>query len=459
VSGEPSLKDPSLPRLEVATDPERMRGIFQEHLRPLDGKAYRVLECRISYMRHREGRRCMLHYDLRLREIGAEREWSQLVTGTIYAGGRTRQFWERLRRPDPGPATPAAAPSFEPFFYISDLDMLAQVFPYDRRLPTLPLLLEGPPPELEPLLLARFGRGGWRVRAWNAELVRYRVGLRATLRLAMRARDATTGRAEERRFYAKVYSREEEGEQAYRVLGQLWDVASAGTEGFTVGRPIAYLSNLRTLIQGEVTGTPLNHVLLRGTAAVPVVGEVAKALAALHLGDVVPPRFHRLQDEVARLERAGNDLRSAYPHLVPEIEEIIGAVVAGLEDVPPRPTHGELRPMEILVGRDRLALLDLDTFAGADPVLDVARLLLPLARTVPLRSPSSHDRAQEAARIFVDEYFARVPEEWRARLPLHYAGAALKRAAASVRHRAPDWIDEVEGLLNEARDSLGGRIW
>jgi aminoglycoside phosphotransferase (APT) family kinase protein len=459
VSGEPSLKDPSLPRLEVATDPERMRGIFQEHLRPLDGKDYRVLECKISYMRHREGRRCMLHYDLRLKEIGAEREWSQLVTGTTYAGGRTKQLWERLRRSDPEPAIPAASPVFEPFFYISDADILVQVFPYDRRLPALPLLLEGPPPELEPLLLARLGRGDRRVQGWNAELVRYRVGLRATLRLTVRAWDAAKGRAEERRFYAKVYSREEEGEQAYRVLRQLWERASAGAAGFTVGRPIAYLGGLRTLIQGEVTGIPLNHALLRETDTGPVVREVARALATLHLGDVVPPRFHRLQDEVARLERAGKDLRSAYPHLVPEIEEIVGVVVAGLEEVPPRPTHGELRPMEILVGRERLALLDLDTFAGADPVLDVAHLLLPLTRTVPLRSSSSHDRAQEAARTFVEEYFARVPEGWRARLPLHYAGAVLKRAAASVRHQAPDWIDEVEGLLEEARDSLAGRIW
>ncbi len=261
------------------------------------------------------------------------------------------------------------------------------------------------------------------------------------------------------RFYSKVYGRKEEGEQTYHVLRQLRDRASAGEAGFTVGRPIAYLSSLRTLIQGEITGTPLNHVLLREAEASSVAREVARALAALHLGDVVPPRFHRLRDEVARLERAAKDLRSVCPRLEPEIVGIVGGVVDGLEEVPPRPIHGELTPMEILVGGDRPALLDLDTFAGADPVLDVAHLLLPLVRTVPLRSPSSRDRAQETTRAFVREYFARVPEDWRARLPLHYAGAALKRAAATVRHQAPGWPNEIEALLKEARNSLAGSIW
>ena len=308
MSGAPT--NPSLPQLEVVMDPERMREVFQEHLRPLDGKAYRVLECRISYMRHREGRRCMLHYDLRLREIGAEREWSQLVTGTIFAGGRTRRLWEKLRRQEQRRADPGSTSTFEPFSYISDLDMLVQVFPYDRRLPALPLLLEAPPPDLESLLLARFGRGEWQMEAWDVQPVRYRVGSRATLQFTVRARDAVTGRAKDMRFYAKVYSREEEGGQTYRVLRQLWDrAAGAGAAGFTVGRPIAYLSGLRALIQGEVAGTPLNDVFLRGADASSVVREVAEALAALHLGDVVPPRFHRLRDEVARLERAGEVLR------------------------------------------------------------------------------------------------------------------------------------------------------
>ncbi len=465
VRAEPSPADPSLPQLEVVTDPELMREVLQRHLWPLDGKTYEVRECRIPYSLHREGFRCLVHYDLRLAEPGTGREWSQLVTGVMYAGGKTRRIWEELRQSETGRGTAGgASPIFEPFSYIPDLDMLVQVFPYDHRLPALPLLMAGPPPDLEPLLLARFGPGDWRAEAWDVEPVRYRATQRAALRLTARARETATGRVEERRFYAKVYLGGEKGanlggEQTYQVLRELWDKASAGGAGFTVGRPIAYLSDLRTLLQEEVPGTTLGRVLHQEEEAIPAVRKTARALAALHLNDVVVPQRRRLRDEVARLERASKLLRSACPHLGPRIEEIVGAVVAGLEEVPLAPTHGDLKPPHILLNGDSIALIDLDKFAMADPVLDVVDLLVSLDR-VSRRASLPHDHyPQVVVQAFVEEYFAHVPEAWRVRLPLHYAGNALKKAALALRHQSPGWPDKVEAFLKEAEDSLAGRIW
>src|SRR3712207_3850951 len=127
--------------------------------------------------------------------------------------------------------------------------MLVQVFPYDRRLPALPLLVEGPPPELEPLLLARFGPGDWRVEAWRVEPVRYR-DRGAVLRYTAKGRNAATGGRRERRFYAKVYH-DEGGERTYRALQALRSRADEDNEKFTVAAPIAYLSELRALILEE----------------------------------------------------------------------------------------------------------------------------------------------------------------------------------------------------------------
>jgi hypothetical protein len=454
-----SSADLSFPQLEVATDPERMREVFQEQLRPLGGKVYRVLECRISFIRQTASR-CLLHYTLRLGDSGTEHEWSQLVTGVMYGGNRTRRTWEKLRRSDPGPAIPDASPALAPFSYVPDLDMLVQVFPYDHRLPGLHLLMSGPPPELQALLLARFGPGDWRVEAWDIEPVRYRVDMRATLQLTARARDATTGRAEERGFYAKVYRKEEQGEQTYQALRELWGKAGAGGESFTVPRPIAYLGGLRTLLQEEAPGISLLSILRRKEEeAMPAVRKVARALATFHLGDVVTPRRRRrLGGEIARLQSAGRDLRSACPHLGPEIEEIVGAVVVGLEEVPPAPTHGDLKPADILLDGDRLVLLDFDKLAGADPVLDVANFLIHLAKARP-SSPIPHDRRRAVARAFTEEYFARAPQTWRARLPFHYAMTVLNRAAGLYRSQVPSWPDRIEARLKEAKDSLAGRVW
>jgi len=479
-----------------------MREVFQRHLEPLDGKAYRVLECRIFGIRRQQAlRRCMVQYILRLADphTGGEqdqwvtgvmysgwrtrwvwemlkhtlrlaaprtgREQDQWVTGVMYSGWRTRwmlemlrfrRVWEGLRRSGPGRGTASSA--FAPAYYVPELRMLVQVFPYDHRLPALPLLMAGPSPELEPLLLARFGPGDWQAEAWEVEPVRYRAELRATLRLTVRARDAAIGRAEEKRFYVKVYDDEHAGKQTHEALWELWTKADMGDTGFTVGRPVAYLSSLRVLVQEEVVGTSLKDMLLRGEDVTSVVRKVARALAALHLSSRVTPRRRPLQREVAIVERAGKLLRWACPHLEPEIEEIVGAVVAGLEEVSPAPTHCDLKLEHVMLDGDRLILMDLDEFAGADPILDIAHLLASLAN-VPLSFPLTQDRARAVARVFAEEYFTHVPEAWRERLPLHYAMAAFRVAASYFRHQTPGWSDKIEPLVEEAKGSLAGRVW
>jgi tRNA A-37 threonylcarbamoyl transferase component Bud32 len=455
--------DPNLPQLEVALDPELMRQILQRYLRPLDGGAYQVRECRISYVHHRVARRCLVHYDLRLWDPDTGRERDQLVTGAIYSGNKTRRIWKKVRRSDPVREIPGASPDFAPFSYVPDLGMLVQVFPYDHGLPALPILFAGPPAEMEALLLARFGPGDWRVEAWDAEAVRYRAVQRAALRLTARARDATSGRVKQRRFYAKVYlggarGANLGGEQTYQALEELWDKTRAEDTGFTVGRPIAYLSGLRTLLQEEAPGTSLRQILNREEEAIPAVRQVARALAALHLDDVVVAQRRRLADEIRRLTRAGKLLTSACPHLGPEIEEIVDAVVSGLEEVSPSPVHGDLKPAHILLDGDRVAFVDFDKFAMADPMLDVANLSFALGAAPPTHTPHD-DRSAVVARAFAEEYFASVPESWHTRLPLHYAMAVVRKASGQLRKQLPGWPDKVEALLEEAKDSLSGKVW
>ena len=467
-SAEPFPYDPSFPQLGVATDLELMREVFQRHLKPLDGKAYHVRECRIFGIRRQPAlRRFMLQYILRLVDPRTGCERDQWVTGMMYSGWRTRwmleklrfqRVWERLRRSGPGRGSAAEASStFAPAYYVPELEMLVQMFPYDHRLPALPLLMVGPPPELEPLLLSRFGPGDWQAEAWEAEPVRYQAELRATLRLTVRARDTATGRAAEKRFYVKVYHNEK-GEQTHEVLRELWSRAESGDAGFTVGRPVAYLSSLRVLVQEEVVGTSLEDMLLRGDDVTPVMRRVAIDLAALHLNQTGTSRRHRLGEEVARLARASRLLRWACPHLGPEIEEIVDAVVAGLREVPPAPTHVDLKPDHIMLDGDRLILIDLDGFARADPILDVARLSAYLTNA-PLRSSLHHDYLRVVAQTFVEEYFAHVPEAWRERFPFHYAGACLRLALGLWRRQPPGWPTKVESVVKEAKNSLTGKVW
>jgi hypothetical protein len=450
-------EDPSFPQLGIAGDPESMREVFQRHLLPLGEEAYHVRHCRLSGVRYgRDVTRCVLQYTLRLAEADTGCERIQWVTGVIYyAGDQARRRWEKLRAFDPG-EIPDVFATFEPFSFIPELGMLVQVFPYDRRLPTLPLLMARPSPELEPLLLAQFGPGDWHTEAWNVEPIRYRAEWRAILRLTVRAQDDATGATEGRRFYIKVY-RNERGEQTYRTLQALREMADAGGD-FTVGGTVAYLGHLRALVLEEAPGTSLEQVLLRGRGAVEAARKVARALAAFNQADVTATRRHPLPDQVAALERAGYLLCRACPHLRAEVEAIIDAVVAGLEEVPPGPTHLDLKADHAFLDGERVVFIDFDSFAGADPVLDPALLLARLA-VMPDRLPVPRRRIQTAAWAFAEEYFAHVPRTWRDRLPLYYAGALLEVAPGFFRRQEPDWPNRIATLVEETRDSLAGRVW
>jgi hypothetical protein len=454
--------DPAFPQLGIATDPALMKQTFRTHLRPVGPKVYEIEDCRLIRLRYRQDSRCFLLYTLRLVEPDTGRERDVQVTGIIYARkDKAEQAWRELQATDPRQEIPDAWLTFEPVSYVPELDMLVQVFPYDHRLPTLPLLAAGPPPELERLLLTRFGPGDWRVEAWNVELVRYRIqgaGMQgAVLRYTAKGRNAGTGGRREKSFYAKVY-RHEKAEQTYQTLRALWSQAGANGEGFTVVRPLAYLSDLRALILEEAPGTPLDEILLRDDTT-GAVRRVAQALAAFNQGEApATTRRHLLADEVSLLERAGRVLGRACPHLRPEVEFIIKDVLAGLEEVPLRPTHRGLSPDDIFVDGDRTTFIDLDSFAKADPVLDPAHLLARLA-AMPALFPIPPERARTAAREFAEEYFAHVPGAWRDRLPFHYAGTLLKAAQGYFRRQAPAWPDKITTLLEEAKASLAGRVW
>ena len=458
------LVAPTLPQLKVARDPRLMREVFQRCLRSLSEESYRIRGCQIARARQ-HGERYVVLYTLRLEEPDTGRERTQWVTGVMHTrDGEIRQEWEQLQRSGPGQEATLGPTSlaFEPYAFISELGMLVQTFPYDHRLLGLPLLMEGPPPELEPLLLARFGEGEWRAEAWEVEPVRYLPGKRITMRLTARAREEGSGREEARRFYMKLYRKEEEGERTYRTLQALWERA----EDFEVGRPVAYLSGLRILVQEEACGTPLREALLlwEEEAAIAAVRGAAGALATLHLHNSVPAPRRRLpweEEEAATLKKREEVLRRACPRLGPEIGKIVDAVLAGFgEKGPTAPTHGELKPDHIMIDGDRIALIDFDAFSEADPLLDVANVLS-LIRIMPLTSSLPQDRAREAAGVFAEEYFAYVPESWRERLLLHYASALIRRAAGLSRRREPGrmLLDEIEALVREAEGSLKAGVW
>ena len=133
---EPFAADPAFPGLQSSGDPDSMRRLFEEHLRPVGETAYSIRDCRLSRVRYRKGRRCILQYVLSLSHPATGAERTQCVTGVMYTGGKSRRKWEKLLKSPP--EMPGADPVFEPFAFVPELDMLVAGFPSTAGSPALP---------------------------------------------------------------------------------------------------------------------------------------------------------------------------------------------------------------------------------------------------------------------------------------------------------------------------------
>ncbi len=89
-------------RLELARDPEQMAEVFRRKLRPLEGPAWEVKECRLLGVKDERNwpglRRWVLCYGLRIVEPKTGSLRVHWATGVIYPGGRIRRTWSRLSK-------------------------------------------------------------------------------------------------------------------------------------------------------------------------------------------------------------------------------------------------------------------------------------------------------------------------------------------------------------------------
>jgi len=343
------------------------------------------------------------------------------------------------------------------------MDMLVQSFPYDHRLPALAELMAGPPAELTAPLLARFGATGWQIDDWIAESIRYRVDSRATLRLKLRARQTKSGRTERKRFYAKVYRDDAEARQAHYLQIHLQDRLEANATPFRVAMPIAHVARLHTLVQSELSGEPLLHLLLRDQDVIPAIRKAARATADFHSLDLdlnramARARPRSLQIRIDRLKSINERMSLARPDLAREVNDVSSAITDGLANVPDGPTHGDLKPEHFLFDGAEIGLLDFDFLSASDPILDIVNMESHLAKAQ-AKANSGHASSLTAARVFVEEYLAQAPNDAEARLPLYRAMESIVEAAHTRRTDHPPWQDRVERSVREAYRALNGRV-
>jgi len=448
-------RDPDFPQLEIATDPQRMLEIFRSHLRPVATGRVEIWACLPFRFRCRQsgGGRCVLQYTLRLADPRSGREWDQWVTGFLYPRpGQAERHWRELSAGEPRRGIPEEWLTFEPVDFIPALQMLVQVFPFDRKLPQLGAVLGAGVRELEPALLARLRPGAWQVTKRTVIPTRYRTELGAALRLDLQVRDAVTSQRVALRCYLKVF-RNDHGEDTFEFLRTCEGQRRAGSSGFAVVRPLGYLTHWRTLAMEEAPGTTLQQLLLSSRAPAAVARAVARAVAAFNQADLAITVQHTLADQLADVQGAATLVQWGCPETRQAVRQIVDAVLGGLEEVAPVPLHRDLKPEHIFLSGGHVHFIDCDSVALGDPARDPAHLFAHMVAGAGLDAMSRDDR-HAAATAFVGEYFTRVPEHWSRQFRLHCAAALIEVAGGIFKRQEPHWPDKVAAAVREAWSCL-----
>jgi hypothetical protein len=263
------------------------------------------------------------------------------------------------------------------------------------------------------------------VAACAVDVLAYKPGSRAVLRYGLTYPPGTGGPAT---VIAKTYRKADKGQNAFDGMRALWRTSLASGDMVVIAEPVAFVPELKLLLQRPIPGSVTLESVLAGTfaAAGPVPADVGRALAASAVGLAA---MHTSGATVAGTFRLGQrigDAREVLDWLVqavpaPELADDFGPAVERLERLdaelptgPERPSHGTFDPEQVLLDGDRVGFIDFDDAAMAEAALDVGLFLASLP-DLALESGGMGDpeplldRAAALGDTFVSAYEAEAP--------------------------------------------------
>ena len=322
---------------------------------------------------------------------------------------------------------------------LPELDALAHGFPFDLQLRQLKKILN---PAVAADKLAPWLPVGQSAKLDpRPRVVRYKPLRRCVIEYRARSENG-----KRRTLYGKCQRTADEI-ASRRVYDALADSDSPATAELSVAQPCGSVSDWHMLVWHRSPGESLSRLLV-GPDAERVAAKAGRALAAFHRIDVHLDGEHGPQHELDTLSTwvrlAGAAFPSAASVLRPAQEALVEA--ASRESVGSfRPAHRDFHDGQLLVHRDRVVLLDLDTASNAEPELDAANFL------AHLRHLGHHLPGLATARLaaaFLDAYTARRCRLHPERLRWYEASASLR--LASVHAFRPSWSPACSALAKEA---------
>jgi hypothetical protein len=293
-----------------------------------------------------------------------------------------------LRQPaeSGSPAAPFGAADWR--MSLPDLGLELELEPPESELAAMPRLTD--PIESRALLeegirTSSPEHADLRIESCTPEVLSYKPGSRCTLRYHLTYPPELAERGWPTNVIAKTYRKDSKGRNAYEGMLALWRSSLASGDAVTLAEPLAYIPELKIMVQGTIAGAQSLEDLLKSALATNsqqameelygYMRKTALALAAFHQSGVrhgqtvqLSERFAELRDLIARLIIPAPELAGAVEPLLARLEALAAAQPADAAV----PTHGTFNPEQVLIDGQQIGIIDFDDFCMAEPALDVA---------------------------------------------------------------------------------------
>ena len=250
-----------------------------------------------------------------------------------------------------------------------------------------------------------------------------------------------------------------DGARTFEFMRQLWSQGFSEDALLTIPEPIAYVPELKLLLQGWAPGDALYAYIDDPAVASEPVTLAARWLAKMHRTRLRGVPVLPLEYEETKLRTYRNVLMQICPESAERIERVAWRILASLEALDSRqfvPTHGDFQPKNVCVLRDRVTVIDFDRFALAHPARDLGHFI-GQSMTMSYVRTGSFKEIEPWNAAFLDGYAQVASPEALSALPVFVARTFMEVLKHKVfldpaknTHLVPAWLDECERWLERS---------
>jgi Ser/Thr protein kinase RdoA (MazF antagonist) len=331
---------------------------------------------------------------------------------------------------------------------LKDGGVLAEAFPYDWKLPSLPAVTN---PEVVRAFLA--GAFEQDVPVLSMTPMRYVPHKRFLIRYHLDA----AGAGQE--YVGKLYASENLAGRVWRTFGAL---NSQPQTADLLPHPVAFHQEWRLVLMESLPGRPLSATLLEADKhlARDAMASTARLLAALHSVRIPSEKRRDLETDLTRvrgrLVQLPHDARRQGREIAGLIRRIEKRPPALLDEVGYTFVHGDFNPRLVLLDGETARVVDLDSCCSGDPAIDVGKFIGSLrAHAV----ESGLDGRRRLALRFLAEYEKRSERRVAERALVFTALSLIYRAERVLMIADPSSFDVGEALIAEAKKCLRAARW